>query len=112
VPHDKPEQINSLTADVQELESTLRILWDKSKQAADTIRSLREERKALHEQVRMLEAKIARMRTEMQNADSEMKRLMADQQSNNGGIGNLTETERDELKQKIIDLLNKINSHL
>jgi chromosome segregation ATPase len=112
VAHDKPEHTSSLTADVQDLEATLRILWEKSKKAAETIRSLREENAALQERIGKLDMKILQLGTELRGKDDEMKQLVAELQSNNGGIGNFSDAEKEEFKQKIILLLNKINSHL
>lgn len=102
-----------LTNDVQQLESTIRGLWDQTRQAADLIQSLRENNRALRKDVEVLEAKVNELqfKLEKRNADLQsMQQQLRDIKSN--GLGMLDQNQKTELRNQIISLLDKINSHL
>ncbi len=109
---EKPEQINLIAQDVQDLESTLRTLWDRSREAAAMIHALRDENRSLKEQLQNLEAKLSHFRSTLITRDKELEALEARMPSENGGFGTMDEDEKQLLKEKILGLLNKINSHL
>jgi chromosome segregation ATPase len=107
------QENNILTQDVQQLEDTLRGLWDKTRQAADMIQSLRNENRSLQENVGGLEAKIDELQAKLEQRNDEvqlMQQQLRDIRSN--GLGLLDQTQKAELREQIVSLINKINSHL
>jgi len=107
------QENNILTEDIQQLEATLRGLWDQTKQAADVIQSLRQEKRELLNQVGELEGKVKDLESKLEQRDDEIKLMHKQLQDiRNNGLGTMNQEERAELRKQIIGLLDKINSHL
>jgi len=109
---DKQEN-NILTEDVQRLEATLRGLWGQTKQAAEMIQSLRDQKRDLLTKVDELEAKVNALQTKLEQREEEVQLVHQQlQEARRNGLGVMDQEERDELRNQIIGLLDKINSHL
>ncbi len=107
------QENNILTEDIQRLEVTLRGLWEKTNKAAETIQLLREQKRELMNKVHELEQKVKDLHAKLEQRDDEMQLLhqqLQDIRSN--GLGVMDQEEKEELRQQIIGLLDKINSHL
>lgn len=107
------QENNILTQDVQQLEATLRGLWEKTNQAADLIQSLRDQNRSLLENVDKLEVKVEELQAKLEQRNDEvqlMQQQLRDIRSN--GLGLLDQNEKAELRQQIVSLIDKINSHL
>ncbi len=102
-----------LTENVQQLEATLRGLWDRTKQAAEMIQSLREQNRTLLNTVDELEAKVEMLQAKLNRRDDEVQ-LMQQQlhEIRSNGLGMLNQDEKAELRKQIVSLIDKINSHL
>lgn len=98
----------------QSLEDALRVLWDRVRAAADMVTRLKQEKRAMFGQVSTLEREVASLRSELQTREQEMKRLRQEhtQLLNAQSSAGFTPDERENLKNKIRDLVAKINSHL
>ncbi|HLX11527.1 MAG TPA: hypothetical protein VKS81_01820 [Bacteroidota bacterium] len=98
----------------QSLEQALGRLWEKIRSASELINALRTDNRNLNERVDILEAELTTLRSEVVGRDVEIKRLRAERsqilQSN--GEHHFSQEEKDSLKEKIRDLIAKINSHL
>lgn len=107
------QEHNILTQDVQELESSLRGLWEQTKQAAEMIQSLRERNRALTKNVDGLEAKVEALQATLNQREEERQMMQQQlQEIKSNGLGMLNQAEKAELRKQIISLIDRINSHL
>jgi chromosome segregation ATPase len=103
----------TIAGDVQQLEGTLRELMERTRQATELIRTLREQNRILAEHVDTLEERIGHMKTETERKNSEVRIMQQELQDyKKNGLGGLSEDEKNELRGRILSLLEKINSHL
>ena len=100
--------------DAQLLEDALKALWDKARSISELVSQLREEKKSDHGRERVLQQEVESLRSLLANKEQELKRLKAEhaQLVNSNGNNMLSVEEKDNLKNKIRDLIAKINSHL
>ncbi|MFQ5797709.1 MAG: hypothetical protein ACE5H0_03330 [Bacteroidota bacterium] len=95
------------------LESALDSLWEKARHASEVIIGLREDKRVLQERVAELEAEVANVKEGLGAKAEEIKKLREDfsllKSYNNDTF---SKEEKEALKNKIQDLIHKINSHL
>ena len=98
----------------QTLEEALRMLWDKARSASERLSQLREQNRFHEDRERTLERELETLRVQLVTRDQELKRLKAEhsQLLNAGDSDAFTSEEKENLKNKIRDLIAKINSHL
>lgn len=107
------EENNILTEDVQQLESTLRGLWEQTKHAAEMIQTLREQNRTLMKNVDELETKVKELQTKLNQREDEVRLMQQQlQEIRSNGLGALDRDEKAELRSQIISLIDKINSYL
>lgn len=97
------------------IESALKHLWEKVRVAAERLSQLREQNETYRAQVEHLEREVVKLRSEFAQKEQENKRIKADhtQLTNSLGDNNiLTPDEKEALKNRIKELIAKINSHL
>lgn len=85
--------------DQSALEAGLKVLWEKARQAGDTIAHLREERTALRGRVDDLEARVAELEAQLARRPAEEA----------GIVGN---GEREAVAAKLKDLLARLEAYL
>ena len=100
--------------DAQLLEDALKALWEKARSISELVSQLKEEKKSDHERERVLQQEVESLRSLLANKEQELKRLKAEhvQLVNSNGNNMLSEEEKENLKNKIRDIIAKINSHL
>ena len=96
------------------LEILLKNFWERAHTATDIITQLRSERRALQDRVGTMEKEVARLQAESYAKEQELKRLRAEHQQllNSNGQEVLSPEERENLKNRIRELIAKISSHL
>jgi len=107
------QENNILSQDVQQLETTLRGLWDQTKHAAEMIQTLRVQNRALQKNVDELELKMSELQRMLHEREEQVQvtqQQLRDIRSN--GLGMLDKNDKAELRKQIISLIDKINSHL
>ena len=111
-PHTEKEI--DLPRDGTTLEDGLKQVWEKVRAAGDLIVQLREEKKSLGARTKALEGELGALQTELSSREQELKRVRSEyvQLVSSNGHNVLSEEEKENLKNKIRDLLAKINSHL
>jgi len=95
------------------IENTLKAFWEKAHAAADLISTYRAEIHSYQERQKLVEKELQSLRNELQVRDQEIKRLRTEH-AHLAGMHNtgFTPEERENLKNRIKDLLSKLNSHL
>ncbi len=97
------------------VEPTLRVLWEKIQQAVTLISTLRAEKNGLVERVQELETKLTELHNQniVKNLEVEQLRKELEQVSKKEfqAIA-LSNEEKHYIKQRIHELLERINSHL
>lgn len=103
-----------IAKDEEVIEETLRGLWGRARAASNLIGQLREERGAMNHRLNELDSELRSLRAELITRDQELKRLRAEhsQLISSNGHEFFSADERESLKNKIRDLIAKINSHL
>ena len=96
------------------LEEALKSVWDKIRAAGNLIVQLREEKQSLAQRLTETENESKKLRAELGNREQELKRVRAEyvQLMNSNGHDALSGDEKENLKNKIRDIIAKINSHL
>ena len=96
------------------LEDSLKSLWDKVRAAGNLIVQLRDEKKSLGLRLHEVENELQALRTELGTREQELKRARAEyaQAVSSNGNNVLSQDEKENLKNKIRDIIAKINSHL
>lgn len=102
-------------ADSFALEGLLKQLWEKVRSASERISELKQENEASKARLEQLEHEVDKLRSDVGRKDQEIWRLKQDHSQlsttlNENNI--LTPDEKEVLKQRIKDLISKINSHL
>lgn len=100
--------------DMGVLENVFKTVWEKVRFATELIGQLRNEKQLLAKRLSDLEEDVRSLHTEITNKDHELKRLRVErsQMMNMNDQTSFSEEERENLKNKIRDLIAKINSHL
>jgi uncharacterized protein (DUF3084 family) len=110
---DERQENTILTEDVQQLEATLRDLWEQTRNAADMIRSLRGHNRELLKSVDELEGKVGELLSKLTQREDEIKIMQHQlQEIRSNGLSLMDQGEKAELRNQIVSLLDKINSHL
>ncbi|MBI4549116.1 MAG: hypothetical protein HY707_14120 [Ignavibacteriae bacterium] len=96
------------------VEETLSLLWEKVHAATELISQLRETRRSLDGRVSKLEQEVTSLKLELQTKEQELKKLRTEYSSllNSRDNNVFTQEEKENLKNKIRELIAKINSHL
>jgi chromosome segregation ATPase len=104
----------SAVSDVNSLEDTLRAMWEKARAAAELISQLRSDRQVLGERVSELQKEVASLRSELQGREQELKRVRGEnlQLLNGNNHELLSAEEKEHIKNRIRELLAKLNSYL
>lgn len=89
-----------------QLESSLRKLWQKARQLSDILLRLKSENESLRRRVEELEGKEQKLSKELQGAEQNLL------QHQSNGTSMFTHEEKEALVQKIRELIAKINSRL
>jgi len=112
--HRQNELDIDVAKDVNNIENALKIFWDKAHAFSDLLSRYRQEQELLLQKQAEHEKELASLRTEMLVKNQELKRIQAEHSrlihSDSGNV--LNSDEKENLKNRIHDLLIKINSHL
>jgi uncharacterized coiled-coil DUF342 family protein len=103
-----------ITSDSTTLEESLKGLWEKVRTAGNLIVQLRDEKKSLGLRLQQVENELQSVKETLTNREQELKRVRTEytQLVNSNGQNVLSNEEKENLKNKIRDLIAKINSHL
>jgi septal ring factor EnvC (AmiA/AmiB activator) len=99
--------------EMQTLEASLEKLWEKARRVSDLLLRFKEENRVLKNRVKELEQLEAQLRSNLQERERELERVRAEVirlQSN--GSQMFTQEEKEVLRQRIKDLIGKINMRL
>ena len=100
--------------DINNIENALKMFWDKAHAFSELLSRHRQERELSRQKHAELEKELESLRTEMQVKNQQLKQIQAEHSrlvhSETGNVLNVEEKEK--LKNRIHDLLTKINSHL
>lgn len=115
----------SMIRDPQNLEEVFKPIWERVRQATDTIQRLRGEKASLterlhemerisREKLQVVESDLKSIRTELTVREQEIKRLKSEnaQLSSADGQQSFSASEREILKERVRELIAKINSYL
>lgn len=104
----------SVLKDVKPVEEAVRSLWDKIRMATELISHLKQERSTLQHRVSALEQELSALRAALSSKEQDLKKVRSEYSQSLAGRDSLvaSEEERGILKNKIHDLIAKINSHL
>ena len=104
----------TMPKDVTALDEALKSVWDKVRMATQLISQLRDEKRIAASRTEDLERQVTSLRAEIQARDQEIKRLRAEhsQLVNANGQQSFSEEEKGAIKDRIRDLISKINSYL
>lgn len=89
-------------------------MWERIRRAGEALVTLRQENQVLTQQVDDLQRRLMTAQGELSAKEQELKRLRAEhtQLLSSNGRSSLSEVEKENLKNRIRDLVAKINSHL
>jgi chromosome segregation ATPase len=110
VSHREPETVESIPVQTIAVDDSLRGLWEKVRTAAALIQELKTERQELRVRLSAAEAELASLREVLQQRETDLRRLRSEM--NSDGSRGFHEDEKEALKERIRDLISKINSHL
>jgi septal ring factor EnvC (AmiA/AmiB activator) len=99
--------------EMQTLEASLEKLWEKARRVSDLLLRFKEENRVLKNRVKELEQLEVQLRSNLQERERELERVRAEVirlQSN--GSQMFTQEEKEVLRQRIKDLIGKINMRL
>ncbi|MDI6765372.1 MAG: hypothetical protein QME52_00865 [Bacteroidota bacterium] len=104
----------SVTKDIENIEIILKIFWDKVRIVSEQINRLKEEKKSLQQNQNDMDGELHRLRSQLNEKEQEIKRLRVEQVQllNMSNDEQFTKQEKEFLKERIRDLISKINSHL
>ena len=104
----------SVSNDTVEIEDAFRAIWQKARSVSEVITQLRQTKRSLEARIAELEQEEQSLRSDMLAKEQEFKRLRAEylQLLNAQGNNVFSLEEKENLKNKIRDLIAKINSHL
>ena len=110
---EQAEQTAGISKGSGALESALNRIWEKARRASEVIVRLRDDNRALQKRVAELEAELANVKEGFGAKSEEINKLSKEfsllESSNNDAF---SREEKEELKNKIQELIHKINSHL
>jgi predicted RNase H-like nuclease (RuvC/YqgF family) len=114
VNHRQAETEINMIKDEGAVETALKAFWDKARAASELITRLRDELRALGERTERQERELLDLHADILGKDQELKRLRAEhaQLVKSDGKEFFTDEEKESLKNRIRELLAKINSHL
>lgn len=100
--------------DITSIESALKSFWEKAHAATDIIAKYRHENDILKENHSALDKEVKTLRIELLEKEQELKKLHAEHNRviNAAPSDGFVHEEKEYLKNKIRELLVKINSHL
>ncbi len=100
--------------DVENTDSLLKGFWERVRTLGELVKQLRSDNKALTAQVEQLETEINELRAKVHEKDLDYRRLRTehDQLASAQSTDFISIQERDDLKDRIRELISKINSHL
>jgi len=111
-----PQQVeidNDQVKDGARIENAIKAFWEKAHAAADLLSQYRSEIHTYRERQKVIEKELQSLRNDLQIKDQEFKRLKAEHvQLTSSHDSGFTHEERENLRNRIKDLLSKINSHL
>lgn len=99
--------------DMQALEASLEKLWEKARRVSDLLLRLKEENRELKGWVKELERQEAQLKADLRAREQELEHMRAEMirlQSNGSQV--FSQEEKEALKQRIKDLIGKINTRL
>ena len=99
--------------DLHTLEASLEKLWEKARRVSDVLIRLQGENKELIARAREREQLESQLKSDLRARDQELERIRSEVlrlQSN--GSQAFSRVEKEELQQRIKDLITKINSRL
>ena len=96
------------------VEETLKVMWEKARATAELISQLRDAKRFLDDRVAKLEQEMSSLKSDHQLKEQELKRLRVEYSQLLSSKDNnvFTHEEKENLKDKIRELIAKINSHL
>ena len=103
-----------VNGDGSSLEGAVKTLSDKVRRVGELLIQLRGEKQSLLRRVEELEKETAGLRADIENRELNFRQLKAEytQRLNSNNDNPLTREEKEILKNRIRDLIAKINSHL
>ncbi len=112
-PHQN-ETNGTAVKEVSSLDQLIRSFWEKAHAATELITRLRSEQRSLSDRLAQVEREVTALRSEITARDTELKRVRyeRDQLLGSNGHERFTAEEREHLKERIRELIAKINSHL
>jgi len=114
VNHHPNETNGGAVKEAGSLDLLIRSFWEKAHAASELITRLRSEQQSLTERLSRLEHEVGQLRTDLTARESELKRTRyeRDQLIGSNGHERFSDEERENLKERIRELIAKINSHL
>lgn len=113
--HNYPETEEvTMTKDGVAVEEELKAVWEKVRLATHLIAQLRDEKRTITTRAEELERQVAALRSDLQARDAEIKRIRAEHAhiASSNGQQSFSEEEREAIKNRIRELISKINSYL
>jgi uncharacterized coiled-coil DUF342 family protein len=100
--------------DIESTGSLLKEFWERVQTLGELVKKLRSDNKTLMDQVEQLEIELHDLRAKIHEKDQEYRRLRSeyDQIVSAQDKDFISVPERDDLKDRIRELISKINSHL
>jgi len=103
------------TTDSLAFEALLKQLWEKIRSASEKISELKQENEASRARMEHLEHEVDKLRSDLIRRDQEIVRLKQDHSQLSSTLSDnnvMTPDEKEALKERIRELIAKINSHL
>ena len=110
----QPEIETELRSEELKLDDALRGVWEKVRSAALLIQQLREEKSMMSSRITELERAVSAASNDLLVKEQDLKRLRGEYASlaSAGSDSGLTREERENLKERMRELISRINSHL
>ncbi len=112
--HRQNELDIDVAKDINNIENALKIFWDRAHAFSDLLSGYRQERELSRQKQAELGKELESLRTEIMLKNQQLKQIQAEHarliHSNSGNV--LSAEEKENLRNRIHDLLIKINSHL
>lgn len=99
--------------DIQTLEASLEKVWEKARRVSEVLLRFQEENRELKSRVQELERQEIQLKSDLRAREQELERIRAEMirlQSN--GSQMFSQEEKEALRQRIKDLIGKINMRL
>jgi len=103
-----------VTGDLETTDNLLKDFWDRVRTLGELVKQLRSDNRELTAHVEELETDVQELRNKVHEKDLEYRRLRSehDQLTAAQDKDFISIPEREDLKDRIRDLISKINSHL